>query len=1031
MALIEEILRYVLHLYLKQRSPTLFRDALETPRVRVPRLAGLLPAYVREFPALAVYLRQLDPDGYLEGSTRGLPNRHLAVQGLLMLLVAERNPAYTPYRELLDHRALARRKSYGGLYDALHRFFAVQPVFGPDGQNLLDMLRSPAVAAPDSLFGQLEYIRYRWGALLGGYLDRLLRALDFLREEQKVRLPLAGLAQVPEYAEADFEGERYSPDRDWMPQLVLMAKSTLVWLDQLARRYGRTVRTLDQVPDEELDALARWGFTGLWLIGVWERSPASRRIKRLCGNPEAESSAYSLTRYAVAESLGGESALAALSERCRRRGIRLASDMVPNHTGLDADWVREHPDWYIQLPAPPFPSYTFTGENLSEAPGVGVFLEDHYYDRSDAAVVFKRTDSSGARYLYHGNDGTHLPWNDTAQLDYLNPEVREEVIRTIVAVARRFPVIRFDAAMTLTRRHYQRLWFPEPGSGGDIPSRSEHGLTRAQFQHRLPQEFWREVVERVAREAPDTLLLAEAFWLMEGYFVRTLGMHRVYNSAFMNMLKAEENKSYRALIKNTLEFDPQILKRYVNFLNNPDEETAIAQFGSGDKYFGVCLLMATLPGLPMFGHGQVEGLREKYGMEYTRAYVDERPDRELVARHEREIFPLLARRYLFAEVESFNLFDLFTAEGAVNEDVFAYSNRAGAERALVLFNNRYAEARGWLRLSAARRRPGGGAELAQTPLGEALGLPAEEAAFVRFRELTSGLEYLRPCRGLREQGLYVELAAYQYQVFLDFREVRDAIGAPYAELADSLGGRGVPSLDDALADLVLHPVQDAFRAAYAPELIRSLAQAGPRAGPQAGEAAAAQAGAFWQSLRRLPGLPVHEEAAHLAVQLAGLPRSDDPLDLRQTGLLWAWLLLSGVGQPGAGARLLGDLRLEWVIRPAWEGLGLDPAEAGAELALLRLLLALRPWLEAPADTAGLRQALEGEADALRPKDLRPGEPEGRVDPAAWQDLLGWLVRLERLLRPGEAVLGERAARWARAAEECGYRLAGILAGLDA
>ena len=49
------------------------------------------------------------------------------------------------------------------------------------------------------------------------------------------------------------------------------------------------------------------------------------------------------------------------------------------------------------------------------------------------------------------------------------------------------------------------------------------------------------MVDRVAQEAPDTLLLAEAFWLMEGYFVRTLGMHRVYNSAFMNMLRDEKN----------------------------------------------------------------------------------------------------------------------------------------------------------------------------------------------------------------------------------------------------------------------------------------------------------------------------------------------------------------------------------------------------------------------------------------------------------------------------------------------------------
>lgn len=152
-----------------------------------------------------------------------------------------------------------------------------------------------------------------------------------------------------------------------------------------------------------------------------------------------------------------------------------------------------------------------------------------------------------------------------------------------------------------------------------------------------PKNF-EEVVDRCAKEAPDTLLLAEAFWMMEGYFVRTLGMHRVYNSAFMNMLKKEENAKYRETIKNTLEFDPEVLRRYVNFMNNPDEETAIAQFGDGDKYFGVCTMMSAMPGLPMFGHGQLEGFTEKYGMEYRRAYKDEAVNSGLLERHKRKFF---------------------------------------------------------------------------------------------------------------------------------------------------------------------------------------------------------------------------------------------------------------------------------------------------------------------------------------------------------------------------------------------------------
>jgi len=151
---------------------------------------------------------------------------------------------------------------------------------------------------------------------------------------------------------------------------------------------------------------------------------------------------------------------------------------------------------------------------------VGIILEDHYYSKTDASVVFKRLDryTGDVRYIYHGNDGTSFPWNDTAQLDYSQAQVREAVIQTILHVARNFPIIRFDAAMTLAKKHIQRLWFPEPGSGGAIPSRAEHGMTRSEFDAAMPEEFWREVVDRVAAEVPDTLLLAEAFLVARRIF---------------------------------------------------------------------------------------------------------------------------------------------------------------------------------------------------------------------------------------------------------------------------------------------------------------------------------------------------------------------------------------------------------------------------------------------------------------------------------------------------------------------------------
>ncbi len=391
-------------------------------------------------------------------------------------------------------------------------------------------------------------------------------------------------------------------------------------------------------------------------------------------------SAYSVADYRIAAELGGDEAWASLRERAAARGIRLAADMVPNHMGIDSKWVVERPDLFVSSPYPPFEAYSFTGGDLSSDDRVVIQLEDHYWDSSDAAVVFKRIDKATGeeRYIYHGNDGTSFPWNDTAQLDYVKAEVREAVIEQILEVARRFSVIRFDAAMVLARRHIQRLWYPQPGHEAGIPSRSAAAIPADELRRLMPQEFWREVVDRVAQEVPDTLLLAEAFWLMEGYFVRTLGMHRVYNSAFMHMLRDEKNAEYQQVIRETVSFDARILGRYVNFMNNPDERSAIDQFGSHDKYFGVATLLATLPGLPMFGHGQFEGYSEQYGMEFRRAQRDEtaRPGPARAAPSPDQ--PAAARALALLRCRR-----LPPADGARGRwrhvpDVFAYANDAGS-----------------------------------------------------------------------------------------------------------------------------------------------------------------------------------------------------------------------------------------------------------------------------------------------------------------------------------------------------------------
>ncbi|MFB3886704.1 MAG: alpha-amylase family glycosyl hydrolase [Thermodesulfobacteriota bacterium] len=1063
MGLIDEILHYVVGLYRHDKNLQVMEQAITWLNGRFGRstVDGLLLEFSDEFPALSIYRGETESSVYLESETAGVPNRQIVLEEMLMLWLANVNPAFFPFIELFDDSSLKRETLYLQVIESLHSFFQDQPFFGPDDQNLLDMLRSPAVAVPQSLPGQLKYIREKWGYLLGSYLLRLISSLDLIKEEETAELMrMAGWnrapAEVYEYLGMDQEVERFSPDLEWMPKLVLMAKNVYVWLHQLSRKFSRSIYRLDEVPDEELDLLANRGFTGLWLIGVWERSLASKKIKELMGNVDAVASAYSLFDYQIASDLGGEEAYQNLKERAWRRGIRMASDMVPNHVGIDSRWVIEHPEWFISLDYSPFPSYRFGGPDLSWHGEVGIYLEDHYYDRSDAAVVFRRLDrrNSNERFLYHGNDGTRMPWNDTAQLNYLLEEVREAVIQTILHVAKNFPVIRFDAAMTLTKRHFQRLWFPDPGTGGAIPTRAEHGMTRQEFDQFMPEEFWRQVVDRVAQETPDTLLLAEAFWLLEGYFVRTLGMHRVYNSAFMNMLKDEENAKYRSVMKNTLEFNPEVLKRFVNFMSNPDEETALAQFGKGDKYFGICTMMVTMPGLPMFAHGQIEGFSEKYGMEYRYAKWDERPDQELVERHEREIFPLMKRRHLFAGVENFLLYDFFTPEGTVNENVFAFSNRFSDERALVVYHNKYESAHGWVRSSVAysiKDDERDSRKLIQRTLGEGLSLHPDEDRFCIFRDHATGLEYIRSSKELCEKGLYVELGAYKYHVFVDFREVQDKPWHPYARITHDLNGRGVPGIEGAVREMLLQPLQNAFKELVSGDMFRRFMEARvtqpqgqfdqalmeeiekktihllreARTSTDGREDEIVIAREIRYKLEAILYLPIitshssrlQPQGVKAAAEYLNKKLDDSPFTWT-TVINWLFVhalgkVVSQTGFPEFSRSWMDEWRLDQTIAGALKGLGLDEATAWREVTLVKILTRHQRWFE-------LKESYRVAENLLRDCEVQQFLMVNRYNEILWfnkesfEELLWWLMLVAAVeigfdpLRPASEIVKELA-----------------------
>ena len=195
---------------------------------------------------------------------RRRPTARSRSRSCCMLWLANGNPAFAPYERAVRRRAAARRhrlrrRDRGPRTRTSRR----SPASARTAHDLITLLRAPALAAPDSLAGQLRWIRERWGFAARAVRRPAGRRLDVLAEEERAvwmrfdatqgggaedagtgararRCAADGWsARAPA---ADAEVERFSPDLDWMPRVVLIAKSDL----RLARPALARLRPADR-----------------------------------------------------------------------------------------------------------------------------------------------------------------------------------------------------------------------------------------------------------------------------------------------------------------------------------------------------------------------------------------------------------------------------------------------------------------------------------------------------------------------------------------------------------------------------------------------------------------------------------------------------------------------------------------------------------------------------------------------------------------------------------------------------------------
>ena len=482
---------------------------------------------------------------------------------------------------------------------------------------------------------------------------------------------------------------------------IVYEVNTWAWLNDLGQKHGRRV-DLGSIPPEEWEYFTRLKVNALWLMGVWERSPAGVRIALHEEQQVAEyrralpdfaprdvvGSPYCVRRYVVDERLGGTRGLAAAREELAKRGIGLILDFVPNHTAQDSPWISNHPEYFIQG------------------------------DRDDLIkdpLAFFEADGPSGPVIACGRDPYFPPWRDVAQVNAFGPGLRKASIEALHGIMEQCDGVRCDMAMLLMNAVFERTWGKR---AGEYPSR----------------EYWVEIIEAVRRRYLGALFIAEAYWDLEWELQRQ-GFDFCYDKRLYERLVSGASDTVSLHLLADIGYQYKMLR----FIENHDEPRAAAVFPP-HKERAAALIVATLPGAKLFHDGQIEGRRVRIPVALGRRPPEE-PEIALQSFYRRLL--TIAGSGCFHDGE----WKLCDRGGWTDNsswmDILTWSFRKGEERYLIVVN-----------FSDHKSQA-----LVQIPWPDIGGAPW------RLVDVLGGMEYERGGDEMLKQGLFVDLEAWNYHFF--------------------------------------------------------------------------------------------------------------------------------------------------------------------------------------------------------------------------------------------------------------------------
>lgn len=462
------------------------------------------------------------------------------------------------------------------------------------------------------------------------------------------------------------------------------------------------VSTLDDIPETFLKQLSSQAVDWLWLLGVWQISPASQVISRsqyfrdelLAALPDLSDadiggSPFAISGYHTDPALGGDGALARFRERLSGHGIKLMLDFIPNHVGLDHPWHKQHPDYLV----------AGTPELLQSEPHSWIELP------------------SGAIYA-HGRDPNYPGWPDTLQLNYFNPEVHYAMTAELHAIASRADGVRCDMAMLLEPEVFARTW------GDTIP-------------HAPPTipTFWPDAIRSIKKEHPNFLFLAEAYWNYE-YTLQQHGFDYTYDKTLYDRVLARNAADVKAHLRAPLSYQTKLAR----FLENHDEQR-IASLLPPAEHCAAATISFMSPGLRLIHEGQIQGKKIRTPVHLSRE------TREKVDTTIQDLYRLLLP-IINSPVSRFGNWHLLDTHQAwpnnpTNENFIAFLIEHPLQTIVTVVN--FASYRGQCFVSIPDRTWLTGS--------------------IEFRDLLSHERLVRDAADIRERGLFLDCSEWRTHIF--------------------------------------------------------------------------------------------------------------------------------------------------------------------------------------------------------------------------------------------------------------------------